>query len=684
VSPFEELVTAIEQHTSQPGRRNGKHIRLLCPAHDDHHPSLDVAEGTDGTPLVVCRSHGCSYEQVLAAVGLAPSDLHQADDREWTPFGPAIAVYRYVDERGELLFEVCRTAGKEFPQRRPDPTAASGWRWKLGATRRVLYRLPQLLEAVAAGRVIFVAEGEKDVHSLERLGLVATCNAGGAGNWNQPSYADTLADAPLVVVLPDDDDEGRAHAAKIARSLAGRAEVRLVELWPAGQTKRDVTDWIIYAGDEARPLLEALVQDRPAYAGEPATLAEDPTVTFAEFVANRDDEQRDPLISTADHGTLLPAGGFALLAATIGHGKTTWVAELVQHAAAGRDYNGLRFPRPLRVLVIENEGPREAFREKIERRLAIWEHGGEPRIWDVPTAWGQIRISDETLRAVMRVVVERHRVDLVVSDSLTRFGVRGNGTPEETREFVDWLTELGLGRDLAFLLLHHPRTRVEPGEGELERIAGAWPPHADLILLLKKLDGSRARLSFVKTRWAKGIKPPSILSFDAETESFTYIGDDLPADRDLVAELIDKMANGDWWTANALKKKKPAGVGADLDKIKAALADERFEMAAGKTIGKRSGSIYYRLANVKEASSPPNDAHDATTLWAEKGDRPANVKEASSPPNDAHDATTLSAEKGAFVNEASSSSPSKRVVGDDASFTDAPADDAPADDGWRE
>ena len=48
---------------------------------------------------------------------------------------------------------------------------------------RVLYRLPEVL---AAGEV-WVVEGEKDADSLAALGIVATCNAGGAGKWSEPT-----------------------------------------------------------------------------------------------------------------------------------------------------------------------------------------------------------------------------------------------------------------------------------------------------------------------------------------------------------------------------------------------------------------------------------------------------------------------------------------------------------------
>ena len=293
-----------------------------------------------------------------------------------------------------------------------------------------------------------------------------------------------------------------------------------------------------------------------------------------------------------------------ILAAKTGDGKTTFVVELILHAAAGVEYLGLRFPRPLRILIIENEGPREAFREKIERRLADWPHDSElVRVWDEPATWGAIRASDPSLRGRLRSVIERHRIDVVVADTLTRFGVRGNGTPEETREFVEWLTELGLGRDVAFLLLHHPRTRTEPGETELEKVAGAWPPHADLILLLQKLAGARARLSFPKARWARGPRLASILAFDPATESFTYVADDEPVERDYVTELAELMADREWWTINALRKKKDdGGIGADPEPIKQALSDDRFESVSGDEIGKRKDATYYRL---RQASSEP-------------------------------------------------------------------------------
>ena len=197
--------------------------------------------------------------------------------------------------------------------------------------------------------------------------------------------------------------------------------------------------------------------------GAAAAAPTDPTVTLADFVARKADNA-DMLVS-CEQGTLLPPAGFGLLVSKSGAGKTTIMADFILHAAAGRDWCGLQFPRPLRVLVIENEGPREAFRQKLERRLASWaavEGEQQIRVWDDPARWGQVRLSSSEQLAQLRAAADAHQIDLCVSDTLTRFGMRGNGTPEETREFVeDLMTAAGLTRDLAFLLLHHPVTRPD-------------------------------------------------------------------------------------------------------------------------------------------------------------------------------------------------------------------------------
>ena len=89
--------------------------------------------------------------------------------------------YDYVDENGEILFQAVRFFPKDFRQRRPD--GHGGWIWKLEDTRRIVYRLPEIIEAIANKQTIHIVEGEKDANNLWDIGLAATCNPMGAGKW---------------------------------------------------------------------------------------------------------------------------------------------------------------------------------------------------------------------------------------------------------------------------------------------------------------------------------------------------------------------------------------------------------------------------------------------------------------------------------------------------------------------
>jgi hypothetical protein len=60
--------------------------------------------------------------------------------------------------------------------------------------RRVLYRLPELLEANPS-QPAFVCEGEKDVDNVRAIGLTATCNSGGAG-WRRWRFRFPMLSAP--------------------------------------------------------------------------------------------------------------------------------------------------------------------------------------------------------------------------------------------------------------------------------------------------------------------------------------------------------------------------------------------------------------------------------------------------------------------------------------------------------
>ena len=182
-----------------------------------------------------------------------------------------IATYDYVDENGALLFQVCRTADKTFPQRRPNSNG--GWTWGTKGIRKVLFHLNEVMEAIANDHPIFVVEGEKDVLSCERIGIVATCNPGGA---NEPGskpkwlkeHSEALRGADIIVVLP-----GYAHADAICRMSAGVVKsvhtVKLADHWPDCPKRGDISDWL--EAGHTREQLDALVAGAQPWAAPSET-----------------------------------------------------------------------------------------------------------------------------------------------------------------------------------------------------------------------------------------------------------------------------------------------------------------------------------------------------------------------------------------------------------------------------
>ena len=165
--PIADILTTFEGL-----RPSGQGYLARCPAHDDHRQSLSIREASDGKVLLKCHA-GCATEQVLHAAGLTYSALfpkmatlvpqHARKPRR------IVATYDYTDAQGHLLFQVVRYEPKDFRQRRRDPSDPradrDGWVWNLHGIEPVLYRLPQVLQAVSAGRVVFLVEGETSIRS---------------------------------------------------------------------------------------------------------------------------------------------------------------------------------------------------------------------------------------------------------------------------------------------------------------------------------------------------------------------------------------------------------------------------------------------------------------------------------------------------------------------------------------
>ncbi|MDB3895944.1 AAA family ATPase [Alphaproteobacteria bacterium] len=168
--------------------------------------------------------------------------------------------YDYIDAQGELLYQVQRFYPKSFRQRRPDSNG--GWIYNLKGVPLLPYLLPALLRDQQG--TIFIVEGEKCAGGLSGLGLLATTNSGGAGNWKP--ILNHHFQGRDVVIIPDNDAAGRTHAQRVAQNLFGVAKsLKILEL-PGLPEKGDVIDWLAN-GNEPHDLIrwadQASIVDQP-------------------------------------------------------------------------------------------------------------------------------------------------------------------------------------------------------------------------------------------------------------------------------------------------------------------------------------------------------------------------------------------------------------------------------------
>lgn len=210
---------------------NGTNVRpsqggymVVCPAHEDHTPSLSVREGETQGVVLHCHA-GCRTEDVLAASSLSWEDISRPRDPSVQT--DASAVYDYHNPLGVMTYQVVRMPGKRFMGRQPGPDGQ--WVWNLRGVERVLYRLPEVLQAVEHGEPVWITEGEKDADYVTEQGVCGTTMPGGVNKWS-PTYSACLQGAD-VTVWSDADEVGRKHARAVRESVleAGAARCRVVE-----------------------------------------------------------------------------------------------------------------------------------------------------------------------------------------------------------------------------------------------------------------------------------------------------------------------------------------------------------------------------------------------------------------------------------------------------------------------
>ena len=261
---------------------------IRCPFHADGHPSASVHAGDDGIWRFKChacgwygdifdvRAHtaGKPIEDVLREAAAANLPVRRAAEAQpaakvWpsladieASYGSRLdAVYRYTDpDSGAVDLAVVRYIEAGRKSIMPYIPHSGGWIARGHPEPRPLYNRTR----VRASGTVVVVEGEKCVHILDRLGIVATTSPSGSKAAGKADWAPLAGKS--VYIWPDADDPGAAYARDVAGILSGLAQpptVRMVDPAALGLSGSDDVEQYIarYATlDAQRDAVRAALQ----------------------------------------------------------------------------------------------------------------------------------------------------------------------------------------------------------------------------------------------------------------------------------------------------------------------------------------------------------------------------------------------------------------------------------------
>lgn len=481
----------IEAATGHSMVRAGLGFKGVCPQHDDQKASLSLRDDYESGRVRMNCHAGCDYLEISQALGLTKNDflyptnghkpnpaMRAARQRDMGPEQPGptgreIASYAYQDVTGHTLYYNVRYEPKDFRMRAADGRASVP-----RTVPRVPYNLPAVIAAVARGETVYWVEGEKDVASLARLGLVGTTCAGGAQAKIEPDWEQYFDGADLVVIA-DLDAVGKSYARRVANVLVN-ATVRTRIAWPAiDKPKSDLTDHL-----DAGFTIDQL-DWQPANA-----------VRRTSF--NLDQIEAVPQIPMRwlVPGMIPQGSGLVLLVGAPKAGKSWFNLNLVMAIASGQmremfDWGEDLDPAPCLYLALEDNAQRLSRRwQQMKGNVTIGPHARRnTEIWtDLPplSSGGEDKV---------RGWLDRHPdARCVIVDVLAKVredGGDGGNSYQLDYQAIGVLKEIADEYGVTVVVTHHDRKKKHDGDffdqiSGTKGITGA----ADTVLYLKRTRGS--------------------------------------------------------------------------------------------------------------------------------------------------------------------------------------------------
>jgi putative DNA primase/helicase len=465
-----------------PGQRRAAvtaEVKVKCPFHDDRTPSLSFNlekgvwvchAGCGGGGLIEFEQKlsGGSREEAWMRILEVVHAIHLFESRTSRP----VAIYRYDDAQGRLVFEKLRYEPKRFVQRRP--LGGGRYEYKLDPTvEKPLYRLPEVLTA----NEIIVCEGEKDCDNVvaafsgdnriaASIRIAATTNFGGAGKWRDEDSA--FFAGKRVVILPDNDAPGVRHAEIVASSvLKFAAGVKVVAL-PGLPEKGDVSDWLS-AGHTTEELTAVIKGTSPWRPKEQPHIV---LIEGAQFAATA-----PPEVEWIVEG-VIQKGGNGIVTGEPKAGKSLLMIDLLLAVATQTQWLGFNVPRRVKCALIS----REDYPGMTQQRIARLFRGTERRtdfdgwMW-INTRWQTPAFLLEDDGHVSRLIEElrMENVELACFDVFRKLHTEDENDNTAMATILDRLARIQTEVGCALALVHH--TTKDVNGSIFRRIRGATAIH---------------------------------------------------------------------------------------------------------------------------------------------------------------------------------------------------------------
>ncbi len=332
-------------------------------------------------------------------------------------------------------------------------------------------------------------------------------------------------------------------------------------------------------------------EERRAFGDAPTATDLVVEIDRMEDFAAVDEPGASALLGDTDNA-LFPEGGDVMIFGTGGSGKTTLMVDAACHLGAGQAWLEVPVPRPLKVLLIEVEGPRALMRAKLRRKLGAWTGGAiDGRVLILRSPWAKFTFATEEWRSELARIVDEQHVDIIIAGPLTRIGFEEAGTLQQTRDFMRLIDDVRsrCTQRVAVVLIHH--------ENRAGTVSGAWEGAGDTLLHLREAGPGHTVMHVQKARWASLYHGKNFKLAWAPGESF-----EIEAERDLLAEISALLEDGDWRTVEEIRSQ----VGAGAEKVREQIEThaDGFVMRTGedaRALGrKHNAQLYQTTPNVPD------------------------------------------------------------------------------------